>query len=130
VQAFSGDPLGPVVVETGGAAPPTGYASVVVTARNPGDIHLLVRATGAATVVVLQSYSADWVARVDGSRTTLMPADVLFQAIRVPSGVHRVTLDYQPASVTQGASVSLLALLILFASAVLPFAIRRVRRRG
>lgn len=118
-------PLGPVVVETGGSSPPSGQASVLVTRQDAGAVDLDVTAAASATVVVLQSYTADWVARIDGSPTPVRPADVLFQSVSVPAGRHVVTLRYEPASVAFGLATTGLGILGLLAL----FAIPAVRLR-
>lgn len=112
VALLARDPLGPVVVEHRGAVPPAGAATVTVTHREAGDVELRVDARHAATITVLQSYAPGWTARVDGTRTAVMPADGLFQAIAVPAGRHVVSIRYEPASVVEGAAVSLAAVVV------------------
>jgi len=130
VAKLAPDPLGPVIVETGGSTPPSGQASVAVTRQDAGAVDLDVTAATAATVVVLQSYTPDWSAQVDGLRTPLRAADVLFQSVSVPAGHHLVTLRYQPASVSVGLATSGLGLLALIALFTFPAVGRRLRRRG
>ncbi len=122
-------PLGPVIVENGDATAPSGNADVVVTRQAPGAIDLDVSASAPATVVVLQSYTPDWKATVDGVDTTVRPADVLFQSIVVAPGHHVVSLRYRPASVTVGWVTSIAGVVGLVALFAVPAALRR-RRRG
>jgi hypothetical protein len=115
---MSADPLGPVVVErccAGPAAPVPGpeRAAAEVTARQPGAIDIDVSTATPGTLVVLQSYMPDWIARIDGRPAPLEPADILFQSVQVPSGHHLVTLRYEPASVAVGALMTALGLLAL-----------------
>jgi hypothetical protein len=110
-SALSADPLGPVAVEHCCWAPAnvtlgTGDGTVDLLRKEPGRVDLDVRAFNPATVVVLQSYDSGWVARIDGSRSRIDPADILFQAIQVPAGHHRLTLRYEPPSVVLGAVMS------------------------
>jgi Bacterial membrane protein YfhO len=124
------DPLGAVIVETGDPSPPSGQATVVVTRQEPGAVDLDVTAAAAATVVVLQSYTPDWAAQVDGTAAPVRPADVLFQSVSVPAGHHQVTLRYRPASVSLGLAASAVGLLGLIALFVVPPLWGNLRRRG
>lgn len=121
-------PLGPVIVETPDRSPPDGRASVVVTRQDAGAVDLDISAAASATVVVLQSYTPDWVAQVDGMSTPVRAADVLFQSVSVPAGHHVVTLRYQPASVAFGLAASAVGGLGLLALFGVPSAARRWRR--
>ena len=80
--------------------------------------------------MVLQSYTPDWVAQVDGAATPLSPADVLFQSLAVPAGHHLVTLRYRPASVTEGLVASGLGILGLVGLFVVPWGLARRRARS
>ena len=131
VAKLATDPLGPVVIETGAPSLPSGAATVAVTRQDPGAVDLEVTAAAPATVVVLQSYSPDWAATVDGSTTTLRPADVLFQSVSVPAGHHVVSLRYHPASVSAGLATSALGVVGIGALWLIPAALgRRPRRPG
>jgi hypothetical protein len=130
VDTLAQDPLGAVVLESGGTTPPAAPATVRVTRRDPGAVDLDVQASGAATVVVAQSYAADWSARVDDSAAAVWPADVLFQGIAVPAGHHTVTLRYQPAAVSAGLALSGAGLLSLLALLAGPPVLARRRRLG
>ncbi|HLQ63029.1 MAG TPA: YfhO family protein, partial [Candidatus Acidoferrales bacterium] len=126
------DPLGPVVVEglepdRAGAAP----AAVRELVREPGRLELEVDASGPAWIAVLQSYAPGWTARVDGREVAVHPADVLFQAVPVPAGRHRLSLTYEPLSVRLGVAASLLGLLLTLGLAAWPrLSIMRPWRRS
>ncbi len=127
VTKLAGAPLGPVVVESAGSSLPSGAADVRVTRQDPGAVDLDVTASAAATVVVLQSYSSDWTAQVDGTGARVRPADVLFQSVVVPAGHHVVTLRYQPFSVTVGLAASAAGIIGLVALFAVPWALARRR---
>ena len=129
VTTLAGDPLGPVVVEGRGDVTPAGQATVAVTRRDPGAIDLDVHAAAPATVVVLQSYTPDWAAQVDGTSTPVRAADVLFQSVVVPAGHHVVTLRYHPTSVTIGLVASGAGLVGFAGLLAAPWLVAR-RRRG
>ena len=121
LDIMSRDPLGPVAVEsaccsTTSRAPSAGTASA--SRRDPEAVDVHVATPRAATLVVLQSFSADWKATVDGHATDVSAADGLFQAVTVPAGDHEVALRYQPSSLLQGAVVSALGLAALLLATV------------
>jgi hypothetical protein len=130
VTTLAGAPLGPIVVEGAGPGAPAGRAQVSVTRQDPGSVDLAVTASAAATVVVLQSYTPDWTAQVEGTTTPVRPADVLFQSVAVPAGHHTVALRYRPSSVTLGLAGSAVGVLGLVALLAVPWMPGRRRRRA
>jgi hypothetical protein len=113
-EVMISDPLATVAVEGGCCTESTTHpATVRVTARDPEHIEMSVIGPTDNTVVIMQSYDPDWVARIDGVKAQVLPADIHFQAVRVPAGAHQVTLSYEPPSVAQGAVVSGVGLLLL-----------------
>jgi hypothetical protein len=86
-------------------------ARVTVLHRGDEDVDLDVRSQTGTTAIVLQTDAPGWVARVDGWQTAIFHANVLYQAVSVPPGHHRVTLRYEPRSVTIGAAASGLGIL-------------------
>ena len=50
---------------------------------------------------------------MDGAPARIEQANLLFRGLRLPSGVHRVTFDYAPDSVRQGALVTLATLALI-----------------
>lgn len=90
---------------------------------NPGDPdRLSIEANNAqpAILLVVDTFYPGWRATVDGARVPLFPADLLFRAVYLPPGSHRVVLEYR--SRTFPAAVVLCA---AAAAACLSFAVRR-----
>lgn len=96
-------------------------------ARRVDRLEFEVQASGPGYLVVLQTHEAGWRARVDGTPTHVLRANVLFQAVAVPGGRSRVVLEYRPGSVFLGAAVSAVSALFLLAAAAV---LRRRRLRG
>ena len=119
-------PRAAVVLETRDC-PPAANGDVTVRARRPERVELSVDATGPTVVVLLQSYTADWTATVDGRSAPVMPADLQFQAVAVPAGRHDVILTYAPPSVRLGSLLSLVSILVLTALSLTAFVRRRLR---
>jgi uncharacterized membrane protein YfhO len=54
-----------------------------------------------------------WSATVDGQSATIDRADILFRAVKIPAGQHRVEFRYQPHSFAIGAGISIGMIVIL-----------------
>jgi hypothetical protein len=117
-------PMGAVVLQTG-ACPATSVATVRIRDRHPERIAISVEATLPTVVIVLQSYTRDWAATVDGQPAPILKANLYFQAVAVPAGAHQLSFTYAPSAVRVGAILTVVAMGILFALCLLEIA-RRV----
>jgi hypothetical protein len=138
VRLLAADPTGPVIVEgccdlTQAGGDSFLHAPVAAlpllrqgSERVAGDVILAHN----SLVVVDQTYTPDWVARVDGKQVPVHPANVMLQSVEVPSGRHHVELSYEPASVSLGLALSGLGVLGLMALLWLPLRSSRPRPRG
>jgi hypothetical protein len=68
-----------------------------------------------AILVLSDPFYPGWVARVDGSPTTILRADYLFRAVAVPAGTHTVTFTFEPTPVAFGGMLTLLGSLAVLA---------------
>ena len=78
---------------------------------------------------MLQSFADGWRAEIDGTRARIDPADVLFQSVQVPAGVHTVTLRYQPESFRLGLAATSAGLIGVVLLGLVPLLPRRNGRR-
>lgn len=102
-------------------APPPPLAGVAGRPATPGariveesNDRVVVDASAAAgggILRLLDSYSPDWEVSVDGSPAPLLRADVLFRAVGLTAGRHRVEFRYRPRAFYYGAAISLAALI-------------------
>jgi membrane protein YfhO len=112
--------LGPGAVDV--AAPPAFRSSTTLLLRKPDRIVVDVDANLPAYLVVTEAFETGWRATVDGRRAPVIPANVLFQAVAIGAGRHRVELAYRPPTVLAGGVLTLIG---LAASATLLLPIRR-----
>lgn len=101
------------------AEPVTPHATIAAEASN----HLVVTAAagpGGHYLVLLDSYSDDWHATVDGRPATIARANGLFRAVRLAPGTHTVAFHYKPRAFFRGAMVTGGALLATFVLLALP----------
>ncbi|HEY4721936.1 MAG TPA: YfhO family protein, partial [Anaerolineae bacterium] len=80
------------------------YAAIDVDAAQDGYL------------VLTDAYYPGWTATIDGQPTNIERADVMFRAVKVPAGPHRVELRYEPQSFRIGMWVTIGAWAILIAA--------------
>jgi hypothetical protein len=102
-ELMRADPSREVLLEAPGAPGPGGQARVVE--RQPG--RLGVEVEGGGWLVVPETWSPSWEARVDGQPRPVVRANYFMQAVAVQPGERRVELAYQPASARFGWPLSL-----------------------
>jgi hypothetical protein len=69
----------------------------------------------AALVVLLEQYTPDWKATVDGVRATVLRTNSLARAVAVGAGKHRVEYQFEAPGVAAGVCVTLAAMLVCVA---------------
>jgi hypothetical protein len=109
-------------------ADPASAGSAEVISRSLNTLSVRVHAEQPGWLVVNESWDSGWVARVDGSPTTVYPGNYAFRTLQVPAGDHTVDLTYEPVSFRRGAIVSGLA--VAFVLAVAAWSLLRAWRLG
>jgi hypothetical protein len=71
--------------------------------------------TGDGLAVFVEQFAAGWSATVDGVAAPVLRANLLFRAVPVPRGAHRVVLRYSAPDLRAAATISMLALAALVA---------------
>jgi uncharacterized membrane protein YfhO len=100
--------------------------SVRVTHYAPERVEIEVEAQAPGYLVLTDAWYPGWQASVDGEPTQVHRVDLLFRAVGVDAGHHRVVFTFRPVSLWVGAGVSLVGLFILVAIAGL--ALSKARR--
>jgi hypothetical protein len=85
----------------------------IVAAGDPDRLELEARLAREGLVVVADTLYPGWKATIDGKPAPIFPADLMFRAVRVGAGTHRIDFEYRPRSFRYG-----LALLALGVAAV------------
>ena len=125
MQAPAFDPAAEVVVDTSTGAEPLheskpveGQEFVRVVDCAPERVEIEVIAQAPGYVVLTDAWYPGWEAAVDGERVPIHRADVLFRAVAVGPGNHRVAFHFRPASLWVGAGISLVGLVGLSVTAL------------
>ena len=87
-------------------------SSHVVTST-PEYVAIDVNALQDGYLVLADAYYPGWTATVDGQPTPIERADLMFRAVKIPPGQHRVEMRYQPQSFAVGAAISIGTVVIL-----------------
>lgn len=134
LKALTGSPFDvrtTVVLE--GAAPAvsgSGKTDAVNLVRRSADrVELDVVADGDAVLMQNDTWYPGWRAAIDGSETPVLRADYLFRGIVVPSGRHRVVIEYRSGAVALGTALTALGLLAMALLGALPWLRDRSRLR-
>jgi len=113
-----GQPFHKVVLEednkSTGVCGQAGYAMIDQNLSSNGLVQLQVSSDQSGWLVAANTWYPGWAATVDGQNVPLLRANYLFQAVRVPAGIHKVVLIYRPVVYYTGACVSLLGFIVLF----------------
>jgi hypothetical protein len=95
------DPLQAVLLE---AEPPVTMpegpvqtrADVTVLRYENTEVEIEVTSAAAGFVVLNDTYHPWWRAQVDGAEAEILKANVLFRAVQVPAGTHKVRFSFRP----------------------------------
>lgn len=112
----------------GGAAGPDSTATVKLVEYDANRLAYDVTSRNGGVIVFSDIYYPGWTATVSDQEVPVSRANYILRAIRVPSGHHRVVLDFDPRTVhvTESIAYCALALLgLIFIGQVITFIYRR-----
>jgi hypothetical protein len=101
-----------------------GVAQIQVISENSTQTEIQIVTDHPGWLVQADVWYPGWSARVDGRKAPVLRADVLFRAVEVPAGTHKVLIQYQPLLFYLGIAGTLFTLAGLF----IAFRIARRRR--
>jgi hypothetical protein len=104
----------------GGDVAPVGEERVRVVHYSPERVVIEVDGAAPGYLVLADAWYPGWEAEVDGVQAEIRRADVLFRAVEVDAGTHRVTFAFRPPTLRAGMAVSMAAVVL----AAVGFAIR------
>jgi hypothetical protein len=77
-----------------------GPGVVKIESSRPGRVEAITTTTADGLLVLHDSYYPGWIAEIDGKSAPILRADILFRAVELPGGIHRVTFRFAPFSLT------------------------------
>jgi hypothetical protein len=102
------------------------FRPIEITSRSPNRLILEFETDRPAILVVSDPYFPGWRASDGEQQLRVMRANVLFRAVAVEAGAHRVVFEYCPAAWVIGRRVTLASLFII--TSMLLFGSWRLRR--
>jgi hypothetical protein len=90
------------------------YVRIVSRRGDPDELEIETRVTAPAYVVIADTYYPGWKAWVDGHPSPIYPAHLLFRAVFVDQGNHRIVLRFQPTSFRLGVALFAVGLVLCF----------------
>jgi hypothetical protein len=90
-----------------------------ILSEQPGRVVLQVHADSAGWVFLADTWYPGWSAEVNGKKMPVLRANYLFRAVELEGGQNEVVFVYRPLSFTIGASVSLVAWIIVLLSIIM-----------
>jgi hypothetical protein len=87
--------------------------------RSPERLELAVTTQQPCILVLSELVYPGWKAAVDGAPASIMIANSLLRSIALPPGRHEVSFAFQPATVSVGAAVSLITVVLVIAGLVI-----------
>ncbi|MDB5610103.1 MAG: hypothetical protein JWP25_7003 [Bradyrhizobium sp.] len=80
---------------------------VKIESSSPGSVELVTTSTADSLLVLHDLYYPGWIAEVDGKPAAMLRAALLFRAVVVPAGRHRVAFRFEPFALSNlGAALS------------------------
>ncbi len=109
------DPTAEIIVEGGPEVDTVaeGPERVQVTVYGPERVEVEVEMTAPGYLVLTDAHYPGWRAWADGEEVPIATADLLFRAVYLEPGRHRVVFAFHPRSLWIGAAITLTALLLL-----------------
>jgi hypothetical protein len=113
------DPARELILPAGTPAPAAqAPGSARLLALGPDRVQIEAELEAPGHLLLLEAWDPGWRVRVDGREAPLLRADMVFRAVALQPGRHRIEMAYRPLSVTVGLALSV-------AAALAPFLLRR-----
>lgn len=119
------DPRREVLLDAGAAARVGAAGDCRLLDARPDRAVIEARMDTAGFVVVLDGYDPGWRVTVDGAEAPALRANVVFRAVRVEAGQHRIVWSYRPRAIVVGLALSASAFLVGAGALVLDARARR-----
>jgi hypothetical protein len=108
------DLLGAPAIETPDSLPAnealTDGEKAEITVFSPNRVEVRVKASCSRVLVLDEMYEKNWVARINGKKTPIYPANYIFRGVIVPAGESTVVFSYESKAFENGLWVSIISL--------------------
>lgn len=91
----------------------SGEGEVKILSYSPNQVDISTNSKKEEVLVLADQYDEGWKAKVDGRETKISRANMIFRAIKIPSGIHQIMFYYWPTSFEVGMKIFLASLAII-----------------
>ena len=91
----------------------SGKGIAEISDYSPGSVHVKTKTNSDEILVLADQYDEGWGAKIDGVDAKISPANLIFRAVKVPSGSHEIVFNYYPGSFDLGWKIALVGLTTL-----------------
>lgn len=103
----------------------TGKGTAAITSYSPNTVEIETSTTSDEVLILADQYEDGWKAKIDGQDTKISRANIIFRAVKIPAGSHKVVFSYWPASFDIGLKISSASLLLITLISLLQIRARR-----
>jgi len=96
---------------SGGGTTSSADAVDIVPGGDPDTVELQATLSAPGWVVLSDTFYPGWTASIDSAPTPIHPANLLFRAVFVPAGTHRIVFRYEPFALRLGLGIAMLGLI-------------------
>ena len=90
----------------------TGKGTIEILKYSPNQIILSTNNSTDEALILADQFEDGWKAKIDNHETLISPANLIFRAVKIPSGKHQITFWYWPKAFEVGLEISLLSLFL------------------
>lgn len=87
----------------------TGQESVEISSYTPNEVTLNTNTKHEELLILADQFDDGWRAKIDNNQTKVARANLIFRAIKIPGGKHKVIFYYWPKSFATGLQLSALS---------------------
>jgi hypothetical protein len=95
------------------AGEPSPNEQVEIISYRPEQVEITTKLDSPGWLVLTDAFYPGWQAAIDGQAADILQVNIMFRAVEVPAGEHRVVFEYRPRSFIAGMWISAAALVLL-----------------
>ena len=103
----------------------TGTGSAEITSYTPNQVKIKTETSQDEILVLADQFDEGWKATIDGKKVRLVPANLIFRAVKIPAGKHEVIFNYYPTSFDLGLKVLSISILLIILGSLIAIKTRR-----
>lgn len=103
----------------------TGEGKAEITYYSPNIVKIKTETSNDEVLILADQFEDGWNATLDGKNIDISRANLIFRAVKVPSGSHEIIFNYWPKSFDTGLKISSIGILLIIFAFIITVRIRR-----